>query len=329
MHDAVVSASIAAAPSPAAHPVFCNLCGADSAEPLYIGQDRLLKHAGSFPIVRCRQCGLVYQNPQPDNLAALYDDEYLPVHEDEGEWKPFLDRFRKVKPARVGGRSGLYFAALKQAVTTFDGRMLDIGCGTGNFIKAMSRLGFQVDGVEISPEAAQLANAQFAASGRAPVVCGVLEDARYPDETFDIITLWHVIEHLPDPARTLREIRRVLKPNGRCVIQTPKLDSPEARMFGAYWAGLDSPRHLWIFSDQTLERMANAAGLKVERRINGVSYGIFKLSLKFWFESDRINRSTWSNKLDLPNIDRLLFYATLPVDKLGLGSQLTFSLIKS
>jgi SAM-dependent methyltransferase len=305
------------------------VCGADDAAPLHLGQDRLLKRGGRFPIVRCRRCGMVYQNPQPDDLAALYDDAYLPVHEDEGEWRPFLDRFRRVKPARVGGRSGLYYAALKQAVPHSEGRLLDIGCGTGNFIKAMRRLGYQVDGVEISPEAAAIANAQLTEGDHAPVVCGVLEDAQYPDASFDVVTLWHVIEHLPDPAKTLREIRRVLKPNGRCVIQTPKLDSPEAKLFGKYWAGLDSPRHLWIFTDSTLERLAKDAGLSVERRINGVSYGIFKLSLKFWFESEAVHRPNWANKLDRPNIDRLLFYATVPIDKLGLGSQLTFSLVQS
>jgi 2-polyprenyl-3-methyl-5-hydroxy-6-metoxy-1,4-benzoquinol methylase len=137
------------------------------------------------------------------------------------------------------------------------GKVLDVGCGCGEWLAWMQELGWTVEGVDFDPgavKAARLAGLK--------VNCGSVEDQQYPDASFDAVTLNHVIEHVPDPVATLRECGRILKPGGKLVVVTPNGASLGHRFFKQDWRGLETPRHLHIFSPASMERALGLAGFR-------------------------------------------------------------------
>ncbi|MRR31052.1 class I SAM-dependent methyltransferase, partial [bacterium] len=160
------------------------------------------------------------------------------------------------------------------------GSLLDVGCATGIFLETMGAApSWQLRGVEISEHAARIARDQK----NLDVVTGTLEQAKFADGQFDVVTLWDVLEHLHDPAGSLKEIRRILKPGGVLVFRVPNGGSLDARLFGPYWAGLEPPRHLFVFDQKTLTAFLSNAGFTVKRMSCEIgSYPTFVLSLRFW-----------------------------------------------
>jgi len=309
--------------------VLCELCGSAQRTLLYWGEDRLLKHPGRFPLVRCDVCGLVYQSPRPIDIAPYYEGTYVSFDSQPSAWKPLLRRHAEQHTVFYGS-AGLYYGVLRKVIPWRSGRLLDVGCATGDLLVAMDSFGWEVYGVEPSAAAAERANRRLGHHQRPPVTIGALEDAGYPDDFFDVVTLWHVIEHLPHPLATMREVRRVLKPGGICVIQTPCRGSLESLLFGRYWSGLDCPRHFWIFSHLTLQALVEQAGLPIWQRPVSTSYGMFAISGMFWADAT-FGRGTGQRLfqwLHTPIVERLFspFFALL--DRSGLGSQLTVVVVK-
>ncbi|MFN3705027.1 MAG: class I SAM-dependent methyltransferase, partial [Thermoflexales bacterium] len=114
------------------------------------------------------------------------------------------------------------------------------------------------------------------------VITGTLEETDFSARCFDAVTLWDVIEHLHDPAGALRRIARILKPDGILVIRTPNFDSWEARLFGRYWAGLEPPRHLFVFTPRTLGAMLAQAGFAIRHQdCRSGGYMAFLRSVQF------------------------------------------------
>jgi 2-polyprenyl-3-methyl-5-hydroxy-6-metoxy-1,4-benzoquinol methylase len=139
------------------------------------------------------------------------------------------------------------------------GKLLDVGCGNGRFLDRMRELGWEVVGVEPDGEAAKIAQERFGFS----VHEGTLEEVAFPDDTFDAITMSHVVEHLPDPINTLRECQRILKKSGRLVMTTPNIESLGHRLYREAWRGLEVPRHLFLFSPPTLRACVERSELQV------------------------------------------------------------------
>jgi SAM-dependent methyltransferase len=294
----------------------CLLCGEAACTPLMQTKDRLCHLPGSFRLVRCDACGLVYLSPRPTRESM---DFYYPKAYD-----PFLTTSFRDLPLieRLGVRYGLHKRCRLVSSLLQGGRLLDVGCATGRFLAAMRQIpGWEVMGVEPSPSAAEFARAACGLE----VHVGDLPSARFPDAYFDIVTMWDVLEHLAAPLETLREVRRVLKSDGYLVIRTPSLDSLDARVFGPFWAGLDSPRHLAIFSRRTVTRLLERSGFALRRlRTGGGSYYHCQLSFRHWLEATvagaRLRRmlqvlAGWPARLAL----------ALPLaltDALGLGSEM-------
>ena len=137
--------------------------------------------------------------------------------------------------------------------------MLDVGCATGSFLDCMRKRGnWQISGVEVNQEAARYARERFSLD----VFAGELLEANCPAHHFDVVTLWHVLEHLHSPLDTLMEISRILKDDGALFLSVPNSDSYDARVFGDCWIGLDPPRHLYTFSAKTLKRLLAEAGFE-------------------------------------------------------------------
>lgn len=256
--------------------VVCNLCGADNCATIYEGPDRLLGHPGHFRVVQCRCCGLVYQNPRPADIAPFYTGNY-------GPFQPAARCFatQSQTPAAALGAARSYYHLLAQCTTTPPGRLLDVGCATGDFLHLMHTLGWQVAGCDLSPAAIAIARQQLPATTHHNIRIGHLEEADFPAATFDVVTLWHTLEHLPDPLGTLRAVRRVLRHDGQLIIQTPAWLSLEARLWGRYWSAYDCPRHFFIFSPRTLRDMLHQAGFTSQRSLPHTSYYVWIISLVF------------------------------------------------
>jgi len=188
----------------------------------------------------------------------------------------------------------------------------------------MCRLGnWEPYGVEINAEAANYARQRFGLN----VFIGTLTDAHYPDNFFDIITLWNVLEHLHQPQATLFEISRIIRAGGLLVISVPNPDCIEAKIFGQYWAGLDAPRHLYIYSRYTLQRALELAGFTVKEIVSFTGrYHVLALSLNFLID-DKVPNERLRTLLKRVVSSPLLRLLTLPyyalVDRWNQSSVMT------
>lgn len=231
----------------------CPGCGSGEGVPFVQGPDRMHPIPGVFRLVRCPVCDLVYQNPRPTFplLQRHYPDEYVAyAAPTEG------------LTARLGWRYGIERYRRCRFVTRFqrEGRLLDVGCATGQFLADMRDFGdWQLLGVEMNPRAALIARRRHGL----PVVIARFEELELPPAAFDVVTLWDVLEHLPEPVARLRAVRESLKPDGWLFLSVPILDSLDARLFGGHWIGLDLPRHLQIFSHRSLRHMFRVTGFRI------------------------------------------------------------------
>jgi SAM-dependent methyltransferase len=284
---------------------------------LYETKDRLCHIAGHFALVRCNDCGVYYLNPRPtqDSIEAYYPTNYDPFARQTVQQLPLLRRLS----VQYGLRKRCHFIRTYKA----QGRLLDIGCATGQFLAEMRRYpGWQVYGVEPGREAAQFAQHTLGLD----VHEGELASAAYPDAYFDAVTMWDVLEHLHEPRDVLSEIARILKPDGVLALRTPSLGSWDARVFGPYWAGLDSPRHLAIFSRDTSVALLGYTGFTLRKMsTGGGSYFINLISLRFWLDetlSDGLIRRTILG-LAGSSLTRLALALPLTIlDRCGLGSEM-------
>lgn len=273
------------AATPSASDGACLLCGSREADRLWEGSDKKFRGPGRFTYVRCRECGLVFLHPRPpEKEMGLYYPDYVTPVRARADFS-FLERARgRLKRMtaeawygyaadRADGRPRL--AGLLQKGLTFplrrylrqvprrhpEGRVLDIGCGSGGYLAFLATLGWICTGVEPGPNSRAYATGVLGLN----VHPGPLGACGFSDGIFDVVTMWHVIEHLPDPLETLREIRRILKPNGLLLLRTPNAESLEAHLFGGNFYGLDPPRHLYLFSPGTLRRLLERGGFTVTR----------------------------------------------------------------
>lgn len=227
--------------------VSCDSCGADNAALLFRAADTNYGFAGLFDLVRCRQCGLVYLNPRPDEqeINAYYPD---------GEYTCFKNL---AAPLPLG--SGHHFVVTSAALGMTPGRLCDVGCGAGDFLAAAHASGWQVTGIEPSEHAQGLVAARLPTAA----LYTTLDAAAFPAASFDAVTMWHVFEHLPSPAATLREIQRILRPGGLVGIAVPNFGSVERRIWGPRWIAIQAPTHFYHFERATLLRYLQDNGFQV------------------------------------------------------------------
>lgn len=249
----------------------CNLCGSTRFASLYEIPDLWLERfqiAGNFVI--CQDCGLLYQYPQPNQDEDLYPENYA---------------------VYKGGQDIFYKWGLKkrsQWITKYKppGRLLDIGTGRGDFIAYMrDQCGWEVLGIETNVKIAERIRRELALE----VITTPLNQANFPEHTFDVITMWDVLEHIPDPKVALIETKRFLRPDGLLILRLPNYDSFDAKLFGKAWAGFDSPRHFFVFSRLTLKKMLKESGFSIcEIGSNIGQYPNFVKSIQFWLTSHKV-----------------------------------------
>ena len=223
----------------------CPVCGDTRARPAF--RIDLLP----APIVVCETCGHGRFEPMPalEEVAGFYPAAYY--GEPGTKFHPLVEGM-----VRFVGRRQVRF--LTRGLARGD-RVLDVGCGRGVLLRPLADLGFEVHGVEISKEATR------GADPRAQIrIAPDLAEAGYTTGFFQQIVIWHVLEHLVDPQRTLAEAHRILTRYGRLVVAVPNFSSLQARSFGADWFHLDLPRHLHHFPMEALRRLLEKTGFEVE-----------------------------------------------------------------
>ncbi len=284
-----------ASPVSAMEQTLCAICGGSDTRPLFTLPDYLLDRKDvQATFVRCQSCGLVYQNPRPtlDEMSQHYPPEYelYSSPDDTGNASWLLRQAIQLGLRKRGG----FITRHKRS-----GRLLDVGCATGFFLNGMRSQGnWELYGVEISPYAVRVAQERYGLN----VKVGTLEDAVFPDDFFDVVTLWDVLEHLHEPARSLQEIRRVLKPDGLLIFRVPNLASLDARLFGPFWAGFEPPRHLYVLSPNTTDKLLQKAGFRIiEQSPAPGNYFTFILSMRFWLISKKDLRGYKNNILKTLN----------------------------
>lgn len=244
----------------------CFLCGA-SGRDLYQGlNDKIFGAPGQWGFLKCADpdCGLVWLYPTPSmaDLGKAYKSYYThqvqEMRKGTTPWRGLrwahdtLWRLTRVHHQRAR----LSFMYLHD---TTPGRLLDIGCGDGSRLARMRTLGWRVEGQEVDPQVAAVAGIDH----EIPVHLGALNDINFPSSTFDAITMNHVIEHVFDPLDVLKECHRILRPGGVLVAVTPNVESYGHTLFGRWWRGLEPPRHLHLFSQATMHRLALRAGFSL------------------------------------------------------------------
>lgn len=298
----------------------CDLCGSINSEFLFSNHDRMFPEIeGSYDLYQCQDCGLIWVdlNNNPD-LSRHYSTENYTVLNDQGDTQSLrraatlletLYHFSSQNKDQSKFFKMINWAFLpaspffRSARVVENGNYLDVGCGMGYFPLVMKYLGMNPHGVEpgaIDQTLAQKYNLN--------IFQGTLEEARYEDDYFDVITLNHVLEHVYKPSEMMDELHRILKPGGYLVIGVPVSDSAAFKVFGKYWAQLDTPRHLFVFSTENLKKYAQKHDFKMEKirynsepRYQIISSLIYFLENKFNKNYDRmILHNIFLNSLLLP-----------------------------
>ncbi len=253
------------------HPTACPICG-DDGRYAFTGTDLLLDRPGKYRYNQCVTCGSVYQDPAPtpEEISSFYPAEYEPYRPERGKKPGVLKKavlrdtfgyshLHSRAPRWLGRLAGLSLYADSIPFRT-DGNLLDVGCGGGKYIRSMQILGWEVEGVEFNPSAVQACR-----ETGLKVFQGELSDAQLGDETFDVVTARHVIEHIPDPKPFVGEIFRILKPGGLMILKTPNNQALARRWFGTNWYANDVPRHLVLFSPSSLKLLAQRYGFQTQK----------------------------------------------------------------
>jgi SAM-dependent methyltransferase len=240
----------------------CLLCESQTAVPVFHASDRLYHTTNrQFTVVRCAGCGLMRLDPQPspEELQAYYPPAYwfAPGGALAGRWEETYRRLVLGDHVRFVEQALGHTAMPKPATL-----LLDVGCGGGLFLRLVRERGFRGIGLDFSREAARTAWRQQGA----PALCGSLDSAPLRRGSFACITMFHVLEHLPDPRVFLSAAHELLTDEGRLVVQVPNAASWQCRLLGSAWNGMDIPRHLFDFRARDLEKLLRRCGFEVERR---------------------------------------------------------------
>ena len=266
----------------------CDLCASPSIRHPVV----FWKH--NTPVVRCTNCGLYYSNPRwkAEHLFSYYGAEYwdeyknkvrlttLNVNINQRRWDPFLDC---IEPARRTGR------------------LLDVGCATGDFLLAAQMRGWETYGVEVAPISAEQA---IKLTG-SPVHIGTLDTSPYPDGMFDVVTLWDVLEHVQSPRSYVANAARLLSPGGMFALTTPNIRSIAYRLLGPDWWVIGPNGHIYYFAPRTLARLLKSEGFAIHLMIT-MNMGLD--TWQRWLARAKLQRfSHWPFALTRRIVDRFLW----------------------
>lgn len=216
----------------------------------------VLIRKGGWTVLKCAGCGLGFLDPRPgaDELQGLYAAEYFQEQYDRGLLPDSPEMKRRLSQETHRVR---FFRHLKKT-----GRVLDIGCGMGYFLQACRLQGYEVEGMDISADSAAYMQTVL----QIRVRTGTAASIDYAGDSFDVITMWHFLEHTPDPRVYLEKARKWLKPSGLLVLDVPNYDGTDARKTWSAWKGWQLPYHLFHFTPATIGGLLERSGFRVIRK---------------------------------------------------------------
>ena len=230
----------------------CPWCGSDKSQIHLWLKDEFLTHE-DFQIYECKSCGLLYTEPRPDKneIGKYYQSETYYSHKENK--KGFIPKiYETVKRVNLKRKYKLATKEMPQ------GKVLDIGCGVGDFLQIMETQGWDTMGIEPSEEAKAIATKRLNNK-----VLNPEEIDQLKDQSFDLITMWHVLEHVDNLKEEIQHIERLLKSKGRLVLALPNFKSYDAQFYNTQWAAYDVPRHLNHFCKESIVKIFRNSELKL------------------------------------------------------------------
>ena len=258
-----------------------------------------------FEIYEDSKTGVLYTLPQPiENLGKYYESENYISHTD-GK-KSVFERFYQIaKSINLNDK-------LKLINKIANGKkILDYGCGVGDYLEFMQKNGYDVLGMEPNDSARKIAQSKI---GKDKVVSTELEQI---NEKFDVITLWHVLEHIPNLNEIIAQLKNHLTENGTLIIAVPNHQSYDAKYYGEKWAAYDVPRHLWHFTEDSMRKLFNNFGMKIES-VHPMKLDAFYVSL--------LSEKYKGNKLGFLNAIRVGIQSNMKAKKTGEYSSLIYTI---
>lgn len=291
--------------------ISCPICASGAFSEHFRAVDNSGTAPGAFRLVRCDGCNLIYLNPRPTvtSLGACYGAEYAAHRAPDDQRLRKLTRIDRAVLARYYGwrfvngsgpawLAGLFrktFASHRKNIRFFPfegaGRVLDVGCGSGAYLEILREGGWSVAGVEIDPDAAERAGAMRSLD----VHAGTILDAPFPLGSFDVVTMWHVLEHVWNPNEVVDRVAELLAPGGLFVVSTPAIDGYAAATLREHWYHIDVPRHLLHFTRKRLTGFIADRGFDVERVVDDARGSGWRLS--YDVAPEEVRRQEWFRRL--------------------------------
>ena len=244
----------------------CPWCDSDKTQMQLWVKDLFLTQE-AFEIHECMKCGLLFTEPRPkpEEIGKYYQsDEYYSHKENKQGFIPRI--YESVKKVNLKRKVNMATDGLQV------GKMLEIGCGVGDFIQEMEQHGWNCTGIEPSNDAKAIAEKRVKAKLYDPQEIGTL-----PDESFDLVTMWHVLEHVDNLKEEIGHLQRLLKKGGRLVLALPNFKSHDAQYYKEYWAAYDVPRHLNHFCRASINNIFKNTELK-QRKTDKLVWDAYYIS---------------------------------------------------
>lgn len=223
-----------------------------------------------FDLYKCRECDFLFTQDYPEEfeIGSYYDSSEYISHSDSDK-TIFEKGYQFARKLMLNRKKSI----IRKASRLNCGSILDIGSGTGHFMNAMKIAGWQTKGIEINKSAREYSASKFGLNVIPPEEISTL-----PDKEFDIISMWHVLEHFHNPGNYLMEVRRLLKPGGTVLVALPNNSSADSKHYSSEWAAYDVPRHLWHFNSATFSMFTGQHGFSV-LSVKNLPLDVFYISI--------------------------------------------------
>ena len=253
----------------------CLVCSSELVSLNHLSTDYLVS-GEEYPVERCSNCGFLFTNRYPleTDIGGYYKSEEYISHTNKGKGIS-AKLYHIVRSLMLSRKRRLISKYIKETNSSLnqDTTLLDIGCGTGHFVAYMNSHGWRSEGIERDKGARE-----YAKTLNGIKVSGTEYMESLPSRYYDVVTLWHVLEHFHDPVMAIKQITAALKSKGIVVIALPNNLSNDANHYGPDWAAWDVPRHLWHFTPFTLSLFAENHDLELIKKA-GMPFDSFYVSL--------------------------------------------------